>query len=89
MNKSGLSPRPKVTCSFPDDHHETLRFECACGQTAERTIDLSCGGEIKTKTEEAVLNAAENFINDTQNSIAYQALLTAIRKLKKQKEGRQ
>jgi len=45
--------------------------------------------EIKTSQEKAVLEAAENFIDDTQNSLAYQALLTAIRKLKKQKEGRQ
>lgn len=80
--------KPKITYTFPDDHHETLRFDCPCGRTAERTIDLSCGGEIKTPQEREVLEAAEIFILNTCDPVSYQALLTEIRKLKEQKEGK-
>jgi hypothetical protein len=117
MNKSGLSPRPKITCSFPDDRHETIEFHCPCGESVSHTIDLSRGGEIvgaccksslvylcpecldeilaqvrkeiKTPQEREVLEAAEIFILNTCDPVSYQALLTEIRKLKKQKEGKQ
>lgn len=70
--------KPRITCSFPDEAHETIEFHCQCGESVSHTIDLSRGGEIKTKADRALIEAAFEWVRTRGKAKTHFALQCAI-----------